>query len=277
MNPKNFTHMNTKFALVILLIFICLVSIGQSNENPVFAKAVEQKSTAIDMKSADVIKKFYNLNGEEVKSLANAKTIKILKKNAKDLWDVNEFSEDGFLKMEGTFSDLKKENKQGKFKYYRTSGQVDTEGFYNNDTAEGEWRFYFPSGRLSGLETYENGVCTKRNYWNEDGSELFDYKLAEKLLPTYEGGQSKVDEYIKKNINFPAESLKNKLSGRVVVSFWVDESGKVISPKIEESLNTNIDNQVIKLVGMMSNWKPARQHNRPFKQMYILPITFGYH
>jgi TonB family protein len=270
--------MKTKAALVNLLLFSSFVSIGQTNdvENPIYAKATEQKLSTIDLTSSDVIKKFYGINGEEVKNLANAKTIRILKKNTKDLYDVNEFYEDGFLKMEGSFVSLKDEQKHGRFKYYRPSGKLDSEGYFSNDAADGEWKFYFPNGVISGLLVYEKGVCIKRNYWNEDGSEVFDFRQVEKLLPTYEGGQEKINEYFKRNITLPAELVKNKLSGKIVVSFWVDESGSVINPKIEESLNSNIDNQVIKLVSAMANWKPARQHNRPFKQMYILPVTLGY-
>jgi antitoxin component YwqK of YwqJK toxin-antitoxin module len=271
--------MNKNTALINLLLFCSLVSVGQTTiqENPIYAKATEQKSTTIDLTSKDVFKKYYGINGEEVKTLANANTIRIIKKNAKELFDVNEFYADGFLKMEGTFLNLKEEQKHGQFKYYRINGKLDSEGFYENDAATGEWKFYFPSGAMSGIEVYEKGICTKRKYWNEDGSEQNDYKLAEKLLPTYEGGQEKINDFIRRNITIPSEITKNKSSKKIVVSFWVDESGSVVSPKIEESLNPSIDNQVIKLVSSMSNWKPARQHNRPFKQMYILPITIGYY
>lgn len=270
--------MNTKTALLNLLIFSSIISIGQTNdvENPIYAKATEQKLSSTDLTSADVIKKYYGINGEEVKNLANAKTIRILKKNMKDLYDVNEFYDNGFLKMEGSFLNAKDEQKHGQFKYYRPNGKLDSEGYYSNDVADGEWRFYFPNGVLSSIETYEKGVCIKRNYWNEDGSELFDFKQAERLMPIYDGGQEKINEYIRRNLTVPAEVSKNKLSGKLVVSFWIDEDGSVINPKIEESLNANIDNQVLKLVSAMSNWKPARQHNRPFKQMYILPVTLGY-
>ncbi|MCU0326198.1 MAG: TonB family protein [Spirosomaceae bacterium] len=268
-----------KLTILAGLIASGFIAIGQkpTAETPLYAKALEKKTSSMDLTSVDVVKKFYNNAGEEVRSLDNAKFIRISKKNAKGLWETNEFFADGYLRMEGSYSNLKEEVKHGKFRYYRQNGKMDYEGIFNEDTPDGEWRFYFPNGQLSGIEYYEKGLCTRKTYWNEDGSSLMDVKQAEKMLPSFEGGQEKLNDYIKRNIVYPADANKSKLSGKVVVSFWVDEEGKISEPKIEESLHQSLDNQVLKLVSTMPKWKPARQHNRPHKQMYVLPVTFGYY
>ena len=129
---------------------------------------------------------------------------------------------------------------------------------------------------MSSLEVYENGNKVREDYWNEDGTSLINKSLGERLLPMFNGGQLLMSEYLKKNLQYPAEAAANKIAGKVVVSFWVNEDGTIANPKIEESLGAIFDNSVLKMVNEMPKWLPAKHHNRPAKQMYILPVAFSY-
>ncbi|MFN3488655.1 MAG: TonB family protein [Emticicia sp.] len=249
----------------------------QTSENSaVYAQASEVASSQIDLSSNDITKKYFNINREEVKSLDEAKFIQILKKNTKGLWDISEFYANGFLRMEGTFLDKKLEIRSGRFKFYRPNGIIDNEGVYQENNPTGEWKFYFPNGQMSSLEVYENGNRVKEEYWNEDGTDLINKSSGERLLPIFNGGQLLMSEYLKKNLQYPAEAVSTKTAGKVIVSFWVNEDGSITNPKIEESLGTAFDNSVLKMVNAMPKWLPAKHHNRPAKQMYILPVAFSY-
>jgi TonB family protein len=247
-----------------------------SENSPIYAKAVEKVSLQIDLMTKDVSKKYLNANREELKSFDGAKFIQISKQNTKGLWDVVEFYADGFLRMEGTYSDLNLEQRTGKFKFFRPTGIIDYEGIYEENIPNGEWKFYFPSGQVSSIEIYDNGNRVKEEYFNEDGSVLLNKSFGERLLPSFNGGQLLMADYLKRNLHYPADAIKNKLNGKVVVSFWVGEDGSVSSPKIEESLGGTFDEEVIKMVTEMPKWIPAKHHNRPAKQMYILPVAFSY-
>ncbi len=246
-----------------------------ANDSQMYAKASESTSSTLDLTAADVTKKYLNINREELKSLEGAKFIQITKKNTKGFWDVSEFYADGFLRMEGSYSDLKMEIRNGKFKFYRPTGVIDYEGTYEENIPNGDWKFYFPNGQLSSNETYQNGNRIKEEYFNEDGTELVNKSLGERLLPSFTGGQLFLSEYLKKNLHYPIDAIKNKINGKVVVSFWVLEDGTLMTPKIEESLGATFDNEVIKMVSEMPKWTPAKHHNRSAKQMYILPVTFS--
>lgn len=247
-----------------------------SESSPAYAKASELASSPINLTSIDVTRKYFNINREEVKSLDGAKFIQISKKNAKGSWDIAEFFADGFLRMEGTFLDEKLEIRSGKFKFYRPSGVIDYEGVYQENIPTGEWKFYFTNGQMSSLEIYENGNRVREDYWNEDGTSLTNKASGERLLPAFSGGQLLMSEYLKKNLQYPAEAAATKVAGKVVVSFWINEDGLLTNPKIEESLGAIFDNAVLKMVNEMPKWLPAKHHNRPAKQMYILPVAFSY-
>lgn len=247
-----------------------------TENSPVFAQASESVSSHIDLTSADVTKKFFDANHAEIKSLEGAKFIQIKKRNADRAWDITEFYADGFLRMEGTYLDEKLDVRAGKFKFYQPNGIIDFEGVYDQNIPTGEWKFYFPNGQMSSLEMYENGNRVREDYWNEDGTSLINKNHGERLLPSFNGGQLLMSEYLKKHLHYPAEAATTKIAGKVVVSFWVYEDGSIIAPKIEESLSQLFDNEVIKMVNEMPKWLPAKHHNRSTKQMYILPVAFSY-
>ena len=268
-----------KKVLTSAMLFSCGLSVFAQNpiteNSQLYAKASETASSQLNLTSTDVSKKYFNANRDELKSLDGAKIIQISKRNTKGLWEVTEFSSDGFLKMEGSYTDSKLEVRTGKFKFFRPTGTIDYEGVYEENTPHGEWKFYFPNGQLSSTEIYENGNRTREDYLNEDGGVLINKSMGERLLPSFEGGQIYMSEYLKKHLQYPTEAINNKITGKVVVSFWVLEDGSIVSPKIEESLGASFDNEVIKMVNEMPKWVPARHHNRPAKQMYILPVMFS--
>jgi TonB family protein len=263
-------------AIILTCGFSVFAQTATPDNEPVYAKVSENINSSIDLTSNDVLKKYFNANREEVKSLEKAKYIQIKKKNTKGFWDLVEFYANGFLRMEGSYLDENLELRSGKFKFYRPNGMMDYEGLYVENIPMGEWKFYFPNGQLSSLEIFENGNRVKEEYWNEDGSTLLNKNLGERLLPSFNGGQLLMSDYLKKHLHYPAEAAESKITGKVVVSFWVNEDGSIVEPKIEESLGQVFDNEVIKMVNEMPKWLPAKHHNRPAKQMYILPVAFGF-
>ena len=61
--------------------------------------------------------------------------------------------------------------------------------------------------------------------------------------------------------------------GEVIVSFQIDEEGKVIEPEIIDSFNTELNETIIDKV-LAIEFSPAIQNGRPIKVRYRLPILF---
>lgn len=61
--------------------------------------------------------------------------------------------------------------------------------------------------------------------------------------------------------------------GEVIVSFVIDEMGKVIDPEIIDTFNIELNETIIDKV-MAIKFKPALQNGRPVKVRYKLPILF---
>lgn len=88
-------------------------------------------------------------------------------------------------------------------------------------------------------------------------------------MPEFNGN---VSEYLKDNIVYPPEALKQEIEGRVLVQFIVKETGEIDSVKVLESWNPLFDAEAIRVISNMPRWKPGRKNGRKVNVYFMLPI-----
>ncbi len=93
-------------------------------------------------------------------------------------------------------------------------------------------------------------------------------------MPEFPGGSSALRNFIAKVIKYPAEARRNKIQGKVFVSFVVSTSGKVEDAKVVKSVNPLLDAESLRVVNMMPDWKPAKQRGQAVSVAYTVPIEF---
>ena len=92
-------------------------------------------------------------------------------------------------------------------------------------------------------------------------------------LPNGRNQQPKIKKPFSINYyHLPIKDTTN-IKGRVLVSFFVDEFGKVINPEIIDTFNTTLNHAIINRV-MAIKFEPAKQNGRPVAVKYQLPIVF---
>jgi len=69
---------------------------------------------------------------------------------------------------------------------------------------------------------------------------------------------------------------ENNIHGTVVVLFVIREDGSVTDVKIKQGIGGGCDQEAIRIVENMKNWKPGRQGDKPVPTLVALPITFGF-
>lgn len=92
--------------------------------------------------------------------------------------------------------------------------------------------------------------------------------------PVFAGGEKAMFEYLSKNIRYPVEAQKQKIQGRVVVQFVVNDEGKVSSAKIVYSIDTYLDAEALRIINAMPDWTPGKQGGKNVSVRYVLPIQF---
>ena len=93
--------------------------------------------------------------------------------------------------------------------------------------------------------------------------------------PSFPGGEDKLMEYLSKNIKYPNIAKENNIQGRVYVTFVVDKDGKVTSAKVLRGIGGGCDEEALRVVKNMPEWKPGRQNGRSVLVQYNLPVVFN--
>lgn len=97
---------------------------------------------------------------------------------------------------------------------------------------------------------------------------------APEVMPEFIGGDGKLFEYLSKNTKYPDQAKIAGIQGKVFVQFIVDKNGKVKDVKILQGINSLLNNEALRVVATMPDWKPGRQHGKPVPVIYNLPISF---
>ena len=80
--------------------------------------------------------------------------------------------------------------------------------------------------------------------------------------------------WIADNIIYPAEAVKAKIEGKVIVEFIISETGSVENPKIVKGVTPSLDKEALRIIGAMPRWEPGRAHGNPVKTSFTVPVTF---
>ena len=92
--------------------------------------------------------------------------------------------------------------------------------------------------------------------------------------PEFEGGVQALMTYLGENIRYPMAAQKANVQGRVFVSFVVTKKGDIADGTILKGIGFSCDEEAIRVVSRMPNWKPGSQSGIPVNVRYNLPINF---
>ena len=101
-------------------------------------------------------------------------------------------------------------------------------------------------------------------------------KVFEKLdvLPEFPGGGKAMMEWLSQNIQYPKEAVDGKIEGRVMISFVIEKDGSVSNAKVFRGIDESLDNEALRVVNAMPNWKPGMQDGQPARARFTIPVSF---
>jgi TonB family protein len=100
------------------------------------------------------------------------------------------------------------------------------------------------------------------------------YKEVEKM-PSYPGGDEARIKFMVENIKYPADAMKNKIQGKVFMTFIVRSDGSVTDVKILRGIGGGCDEEAMRVVKMMPKWNPGMNHGKPVDVCFNFPINFA--
>ena len=93
-------------------------------------------------------------------------------------------------------------------------------------------------------------------------------------MASYPGGTPALMDFLKENIKYPEQAEREGIEGRVVAGFIVERDGSVSNIEIIKSVHPLLDAEVVRVLSLMPNWIPGKQHGIPIRVRYSMPVTF---
>ena len=134
---------------------------------------------------------------------------------------------------------------------------------------------------------------------NQPDDKIFDKP---EVSPEFPGGESELYGWLAKNVKYPKEALEYDLQGRMIVRFVVEKNGSISDIKIvkgadgrgiivtahkakddspeelekenEEKGLKALQDESIRVVREMPNWKPGTNKGKPVRCYFYLPIVY---
>ena len=92
--------------------------------------------------------------------------------------------------------------------------------------------------------------------------------------PSFPGGREELFKYLTYNVKYPIDATKNKIEGRILVTFVVEHDGSISNVDVANSVYPSLDKESIRVVRGMSKWIPGKVNGKTVRVKYTIPITF---
>lgn len=105
-----------------------------------------------------------------------------------------------------------------------------------------------------------------------DRNEIVSYV---EIMPSFPGGEEALSKFLQKNIKYPHMAQENGIEGRVFVQFVVNFEGKISDVQtVGAQRGGGLEEEAMRVVKLMPNWKPGRQNGQSVSVRYSLPVGF---
>ncbi|SJZ40327.1 outer membrane transport energization protein TonB [Chitinophaga eiseniae] len=95
------------------------------------------------------------------------------------------------------------------------------------------------------------------------------------FMPEFPGGEPALMKYLSKNIRYPHMAQENGVQGSVFIQFVVNRDGSISEVKaVGASKGAGLEEEAIRVVSKMPNWKPGKQNGKAVTVIFNLPIRF---
>ena len=93
-------------------------------------------------------------------------------------------------------------------------------------------------------------------------------------MPEFPGGENAMYKYLVDNLKYPEQAKKEKITGKVYISFVVERDGSISNAEVLRGIGGGCDEEALRVVRNMPKWKPGTQRNKPVRVQYTLPLNF---
>ena len=83
-----------------------------------------------------------------------------------------------------------------------------------------------------------------------------------------------INDYLSKNIHYPAEAKAKGIQGKVIMQFIVKDNGSITDIKVLRGIGGGCDEEAKRVLENMPPWKPGEMKGKPVSVKFTQPIFF---
>lgn len=140
-----------------------------------------------------------------------------------------------------------------------------------SDVFREEYGMYKPQDARRALATRKSGGAMQITETDEETSSVF---ISVQQMPSFPGGDVARIKYLAKNLRYPGQAAEDGIQGTVYVSFIVKTDGSITNVKLLRRIGGGCDEEAIRVVSKMPQWKPGSQNGKKVDVLYHMPVHF---
>lgn len=94
------------------------------------------------------------------------------------------------------------------------------------------------------------------------------------IMPEFPGGEGELLNFLHKQIHYPPIAKEEGIQGTVFIQFIISKDGQVSNVKVLRGPGAGLDEEAVRVVKLLPQWKPGRQGGRNVPVIYNLPVKF---
>ena len=132
------------------------------------------------------------------------------------------------------------------------------------------------SNEVTSAKQNADKIVVKDEGITSENGKVFEgeiFKVVE-VMPEFPGGAGKMMEFIQKNLKYPMTAQENGIQGRVFVNFVIEPDGSITNVRVMRGIGGGCDEEAIRIVQSMPNWKPGKQRGVAVRSSFTVSIIF---
>ena len=99
------------------------------------------------------------------------------------------------------------------------------------------------------------------------------YQIVDQM-PEFPGGTEALLKFVANNVKYPEKAKDEEISGRVFISFVIEKDGSVSNVEVKRGIGGGCDEEAVRVIKSLPNWKPGIKDGKPVRVSYMMPINF---
>jgi antitoxin component YwqK of YwqJK toxin-antitoxin module len=155
-------------------------------------------------------------------------------------------------------------------KQLRADGRLFYEGQSYANNREGRWKYYDTTGKLMMEAIYHKDSAIAFSCYDEKGNIQNENCVFEREAQV-KGGSGLWRRHLERSF---AAFYKGDYTGAVLVGFIIDTSGRITDVSIKASTEPRLNEAAIRIISSGPLWEPAIQYNRKVRSFHTQPLYF---